>query len=151
MSKERKSTKNLNGGPMVYGSITPYGKARIGNSIPKKILEARHDFEFGAPSYNSKAEIGDVKNMLSNEPIRDQLINNIQKYLANEVMQEQRDARKSPNTKTSELRKELVKKQLSVNSGRNSNSGRAHAVTLDQVSRNQHSRGAQSQTRSIQK
>ena len=88
ISKERKSTKNLDGGPMVYGAITPYGKSKIGNSVPKKILDAGADFEFGAPSYGLKNEVMDFRNVLSNEPLKDQLLNNIQKYLANEVMQE---------------------------------------------------------------
>ena len=39
ITKDRKSSKKNPGGPIIYGEKSPWGKPKIGHSIPKHIRE----------------------------------------------------------------------------------------------------------------
>lgn len=51
MLNNKKSTKKLNGGPIVYDKKSPLGKPRRGFSIPTQIRD-NTEMEFGLGSYN---------------------------------------------------------------------------------------------------
>ena len=85
LAQERRSSKRLDGGPMVFGRQSPYGKTKIASAMPKQVK----DTEFGISSYH-KGTVSDIKNILSSEGVRDQMIDKISKYLTSEVMLEQK-------------------------------------------------------------
>jgi len=91
MTRKRKSTKNLEGGPMIVGRMGDLGKSKLGYSVPPSVLN--RELEFGKPSYH-KGELSNVKKVLANEGTRENLINNIQRFLADEVIQEAQDMRR---------------------------------------------------------
>ena len=104
ITKDRKSTKKNEEGPIIYGQKSPWGKPKVGHSIPKH-LKDNSAHEFGLSSYH-RGQASDLKQLLSNEIFRDQLIGKVSNVLARKVAEETRPKRKVEN-RTSELRKEL--------------------------------------------
>ena len=71
LTRERhRSTKNLENGPVIHGQKSPYGKIKVGNSVPMKVLVKKDELEFGIGSYH-KAGAGNVKTALQNEGLRE--------------------------------------------------------------------------------
>lgn len=88
LTRERhRSSKKLENGPMIYGQKSPHGKIKLGNSVPMKVLAKKEEHEFGIGSYH-KQDRGNVKTVLQNEGLREQLMSSLQRQLANELIQE---------------------------------------------------------------
>lgn len=64
---------------------SPYGKTKLGNSAPRKIILNRDDIEFGIGSYH-KRDVSNVKNVLQNEGLRDHLVSSLQRQLTDELI-----------------------------------------------------------------
>jgi len=64
MINSKKSTKNLEGGPMIYDKKSPLGKPRRGFSIPVN-LRNNTNVEFGIASYK-KGNHSQLKEVLAN-------------------------------------------------------------------------------------
>ena len=69
ISKERKSSKNNPGGPIIYGQKSPWGQAKVGHSIPKHVKD-NLEHEYGLSSYH-RGQASDLKQLLSNEIFRE--------------------------------------------------------------------------------
>ena len=87
--KERRSTKHLEGGPMVHGRQSPYGKAKVPTALPKQLK----DSEFGISSYH-KGSVSDIKNILTSESLRENMLEKIQNYLTQEVIYDKKQGRR---------------------------------------------------------
>ena len=110
ITRDRKSTKKNEGGPIIYGQKSPWGKPKVGHSIPKHIRDnAQH--EFGISSYH-KGQVSELSKLMSNEIFREQLVDKVSKHLAKQVVNKNKPKRNIEN-RTSELRKEMgVAKRL---------------------------------------
>lgn len=51
ITKDRRSTKKNENGPIIYGEKSPWGKPKIGHSIPQH-LKINQDHEYGLSSYH---------------------------------------------------------------------------------------------------
>jgi len=72
ITKDRKSSKKNNDGPIIYGAKSPWGKPKVGHSIPPH-LKNNTDHQYGLSSYH-KGQASDLKELLSNEMFREQLM-----------------------------------------------------------------------------
>lgn len=70
IQQERKSSKHLDGGPNMPSRMSPYGRTKVGHSIPRQLIEGKVDMEYGIPSYH-RGNISDLKNVLTNDGLRD--------------------------------------------------------------------------------
>lgn len=110
---DRKDKKKLYGGPVVYGQKSPWGKPRIGYSIPQSVREDT-DREYGISSYHKGAQ-SDLKQLLSNEFMKEQLMENVSKRVAEIVKQESKPKR-GINNKTSTLRAQAIRAKIAEGS-----------------------------------
>ena len=69
ITKDRKSTKKYEDGPLIYGSKSPFGQAKVGKSIPKHLV-GNPEHEFGLGSYH-RGHASELKKLLSNEIFRE--------------------------------------------------------------------------------
>lgn len=104
ITKDRKSTKKIDKSPIIYGAKSPWGQPRIGHSIPEH-LKANPNHQYGLSSYHN-GQSSDLKQLLSNEIFREQLVGKVSTDLAKKLAAEMKPKRKFEN-RTSELRKEL--------------------------------------------
>ena len=71
---------------------------------------SQDEHEYGVSSYH-RGVVSNMKNALNlNDGARDALLGNIQKYLTSEVLISQKNQRFVADNKTSELRKEMVRR-----------------------------------------
>ena len=133
ITKDRKSTKKNPGGPIIYGAKSPWGKPKVGHSIPQH-LKNNLDHQFGLSSYH-KGHASELKELLSNEIFREQLMHKVSTQLANRAIAENQPKRKVEN-RASELRKEIGQaKRLKNDSSWNSLPMKDGASTFSQRSK----------------
>ena len=131
--KDRKSTKRNVDGPIIYGAKAQWGMAKQGHSIPRHLRENK-DHEYGLSSYHRGAA-SELKQLMSNEIFREELMGKVSSELAKQVAMETRPKRKVEN-KTSELRKELgAQRRLKNDASMNSLGILSAANTFSQRSR----------------
>jgi len=104
ITKDRKSTKKIDKSPIIYGAKSPWGQPRIGHSIPDH-LKANLEHEFGLSSYHN-GQASELKQLLSNEIFREQLVGKVSTDLAKQIKADAKPKYKIEN-KTSALRREL--------------------------------------------
>ena len=75
ITKDRKSTKKNPEGPIIYGAKSPWGKPKVGHSIPQH-LKNNLDHQYGLSSYH-KGHASELKELLSNEIFREQLMHKV--------------------------------------------------------------------------
>lgn len=105
ITKDRKSTKKNLDGPIIYGAKSPFGQAKVGQSIPKHLL-SDNSHEYGLSSYH-RGQQSELKKLLSNEIFREQLVQKVSSDLASKVMFQVKPCRKTEN-RTSELRQQMA-------------------------------------------
>jgi len=81
--RDRKSKKHLGSGPIVGGRKTDTGDQRAGNSVPVKVLRDK-EHEYGVSSYH-KGQHLELKDVLSNQFIKDSMIERVVKEAASKV------------------------------------------------------------------
>jgi hypothetical protein len=83
MISNTKSTKHLQGGPMIFDKKSPLGKPRRGFSIPEE-LRNNAQVEFGMRSYKKGAH-SQLKEVLANQFIKDNMIDKLNDRLIVEM------------------------------------------------------------------
>ena len=83
MINSKKSTKKLEGGPMVYDKKSPLGKPRRGFSIPAD-LRNNTTFEFGVSSYK-KGVHSQLKEVLANQFTKDEMVEKLNEKFISEM------------------------------------------------------------------
>jgi len=81
--RDKKSTKKLSNGPVIGGRKTDNGESRPGNSVPASIKNDK-GHEYGVSSYH-KGQHLDFKDVLSNQFIKDSMIERVVKEAASKV------------------------------------------------------------------
>jgi len=108
LTKDRKSSKKNVDGPIIYGAKSPWGKPKVGYSIPRHLAK-NPDHLFGLSSYH-KGSTSNLQSLLSNEMFREQLMVKVGADMAKRVAMDNMPKRRVEN-KTSLLRKELAQKR----------------------------------------
>lgn len=113
LQKDRRSSKNLEGGPQISGKLAHSGQPTKGHSVPTAILEDKQRV-FGNGSFEKQgANYSDVKDLIENKPLKDSLLHSLKK----EAMDHLVDANKKNfkidwRNKAYQLRKELISNRM---------------------------------------
>lgn len=83
MMSNTKSTKHLNGGPMIFDKKSPLGQPRRGFSIPDEVRQ-NSQMEYGVRSYKKGAH-SQLKEVLANQFIKDDLIEKLNEKFISEM------------------------------------------------------------------
>lgn len=80
LRKDRKSTKNLDGGPMISGKEPLSGQVKKGYSVPHHVLESQKDYTHGSPSFFKK-EYTEIKEIIENKHLKQTLLDKVKSDL----------------------------------------------------------------------
>lgn len=100
---DRKSSKKLGRGPKIGGKKTSPGEARIGHSVPVKVLHDKQH-EYGVSSYHGGKHY-ELREILSNQFVKDSMIEDVVKQAAlkvNNDRNEEKDWRNNAYNRRSE-------------------------------------------------
>ena len=107
----RKSSKRLEGGPMIFDQKPPFGQARKGFSVPIEVKSDPHR-EFGKGSYHN-IEHPPMKDLITNAYNKDLLLEKLQTQLVEEFRRKQERIKKRDwKNKTYELRSNSISSKI---------------------------------------
>ena len=110
--------KRIADGPVIYGQKSQFGRARQGYSIPDHIRNNK-EIEYGISSYH-KGATSELKHLLANEFVKEQLIESVTQKVAEQVKQDNKP-KKGHDNRTSTLRAQAVRAKLDGASDQYSN------------------------------
>lgn len=133
MIKDRKSSKKLDGGPIVGGTKPRWGQPTNRHSIPKNVRED-HSIEFGVSSYHA-GEYLNLYDVLTNKFFKDHLAEKVAKDISLKISKKNANKRDWRN-KAYDLRtEEIKKKQQDKDSQWGKSSRKRRGYSISQSSR----------------
>jgi hypothetical protein len=109
---ERKSSKRLQGGPMVSCKLdTSTGQVKHGYSVPAQVLSTSNQ-TYGKSSH-FKRQHTDMRSLINNTHFKETLVSKIKKEVLDELVQKQlKEIKIDPRNKASELRRNSALRKI---------------------------------------